>query len=57
MKAKDGYELYVTARRARAALLGELIARAVTAVAVVARRGLATARAASRRKLDLLARS
>ena len=57
MKAKDGYELYVTARRERAALMGELIARGVTAVAEVARRGFAAARAASRRKLDLLARS
>lgn len=57
MKAKDGYELYVTARRERAALMGQLIARGVTAVAEVARRGLATARAASRRKLHLLARN
>ena len=57
MKAKDGYELYVTARRERAALMGELIARGATAVAEVARRGFAAARAASRRKLDLLARS
>jgi hypothetical protein len=39
MKAKSGYELHIEARRERAALQAELLARLVTALAERARCG------------------
>ena len=51
MKAKNGYELHVEARRERAALQGELLARFATALAERARCGWFKVSDACRRRL------
>ena len=51
MNAKSGYELHIKARRERAALQGELLARFVTALAERARCGWFNVSDACRRRL------
>ncbi|MGE5714281.1 MAG: hypothetical protein ACM32F_10425 [Betaproteobacteria bacterium] len=51
MNAKNGYELHVEARRERAALQGELLARFVSALAGRARCGWFNVSEACRRRL------
>jgi hypothetical protein len=53
MNAKHGYELHIEARRERAALQGELLARIVSALAERARCGWFNVSDACRRRLRM----